>query len=270
LFGLATVPDLHEQQAGTGIGAPAPTTADVEPDEAPPAPPREFPTADLLSALTLVCSSEAADSDDEDDWTLEDEQALKRSVSERLSASSSAEHLHVAALLEVDPAVRVELLDRAIALSPSDPFLVFDAVRLCARFGDTVDCPLREWEQRLIAVDGHNSESWARVAVNRYAAGEHEAALEAMRHASTAAESRDYWADQIELNERGFAAASDYAFPQRAMWAFLLLIDDELELPRYEDQSKMCMEQPELACEPFPYLPPPGKVDGGPTSSEHP
>ena len=101
-------------------------------------------------------------------------------------------------------------------------------------------CPLRDWERLLIAVDGQNSESWIRVAANRYAANEYDEALEAMRHASTAAESRAYWTEMIETIERGFAAGSDFGFPERAAMAFGFAAS---ELPRYGDYVKMCEER---------------------------
>ncbi|MDZ7768225.1 MAG: hypothetical protein U5K38_03730 [Woeseiaceae bacterium] len=107
-------------------------------------------------------------------------------MSERLSVSSTAEHLHLAALLEDDPTLRFELLDSAISRSPSDPFLVWGAVKICSKVIESIPCPLRDREQLLIAVDGQNSESWIRIAANRYAANDYHAALEAMRHASTA------------------------------------------------------------------------------------
>ncbi len=90
-------------------------------------------------------------------------------------------------------------------------------------------------------IDGQNSESWLRVAANRYKAGETDAALEAMRHAATAAETRIYWTETIEMAERGLAAAgSDYSFPERAAMAFGLAAT---KLPNYGDFTTMCKEQ---------------------------
>lgn len=242
LLVLAAVLGFREKQNDTGSTAPAPITTEVQPTASSPAPRHEFPAAALRSALSAVCSNDALDSDDKE-WTQEAFQAQidgfnELKLSDRLSESSSAEHLHLAALLEDDPAVRVELLDRAISRNPSDPLLIWGAVQICSEFGESVDCPLRDWEQRLIAVDGQNSESWVRVAANRYAAGEYDAALEAMRYSSTAAESRTYWTEMIEMSERGIAAVSDYAFPDRVRLAFGFSL-----LPRYGDYVTMCKEQ---------------------------
>lgn len=249
LLVLAAVLGFREKQNDTGIAAPAPITTEVQLAASSPAPPHEFPVAALRSALTAVCSNDAPDSDDEE-WTQEEIEAeldadyelqLRLSeLSDRLSVSSSAEHLHLAALLQDDPALRVELLDRAVSRNPSDPLLIWSAVQICSESGESVDCPLRDWEQRLIAVDGQNSESWVLVAANRYAAGEYDKALEAIRHASTAAESRAYWTETAEMIESGFAAVSDYAFPERAYMAFGLAAS---KLPCYGDYWAMCEEQ---------------------------
>ncbi len=136
--------------------------------------------------------------------------------------------------------MRYELLDEAISRNSSDPFLVWGAVQICSEAIESMPCPLRDWEQLLIAVDGQNSESWIRVAANRHAANEHDAALEAMRYASTAAESRAYWTEMIEMIERGFAAGSNFGFPERAGMAFGFAAS---ELPRYGDYVRMCEER---------------------------
>jgi hypothetical protein len=242
LLVLVAVLELREKQNDTGITAPAPITTAVQPAASSPAPPQEFPVAALRSALTVVCSNDAPDSDDKDP-TQEEFKAYLNELNElklNLSESSSAEHLHVAALLENDPALRVELLDRAISANSDDAFLLWSAVQICSESGESVDCPLRDWEQRLITVDGQNSESWIRVAANRYAAGEYDAALEAMRYASTAAESRAYLTEMTEMIERGFAAGSDYAFSERSFMALNIAAS---KLPRYGDYVTMCKEQ---------------------------
>lgn len=222
------------------------TSTDVPRAEATATTSAGFPVAELRSALTDVCSDAATDSADRE-WTQEEIQAQvdafneqKQTLSESLAASSTAEHLYLAALLEDDPTSRFELLHAAISRSPSDPFLVWGAVQICSEAIETMPCPLRDWERLLIAVDGQNSESWIRVAANRYAASDYDEALEAMRHASTAAESRAYWTEMIEMIERGFAAGSDFGFPERAGMAFGLAAS---ELPRYGDYVKMCEER---------------------------
>lgn len=235
---LGTRQNLNDSD---GAASP-PISSDVQPSEVLAAPIEEFPEEELLAALNDACSTEAAEWADKE-WTQEEvqEQIAKFSaLKQNLSVSASAEHLHLAALLEDDPSLRVDLLGQAILRSPHDPFLIWDAVYTCSVSHISKDCQLRDLEQRLIAVDGQNSESWIRVAANRYVAGEHHAALEAMRHASTAAESRAYWTETIEMIERGFAAGSDYAFPERVAIAFGIAAS---EVPRYGDYVSMCKEQ---------------------------
>jgi hypothetical protein len=65
-------------------------------------------------------------------------------------------------------------------------------------------------------------------------------ALDALSHERTSAETRAYWTETIEMIERGFAAASDFSFPQRAGMAFGLAAS---ELPAYRDYVAMCKEQ---------------------------
>ena len=237
---------LRGRQNDTEIAAAAPISADSRPVVQSAAPPRAFPETELLAALTAACAVPEPDSadqeltQDEAEVQIDAFNKLKASLSARLSVSSSAEHLLLTAMLEDNPTSRAALLDRAISRSPSDPFLIWHAVRICSESGESAPCPLRDWEQLLIAVDGQNSESWIRVAANRYAERDYDAALDAMRQASAAAESRAYWTESVEMIERGLAAGSDYAFPERAGMAFGLA---SAWLPRYGDYVKMCREQ---------------------------
>ena len=246
LLFLVYVFALRENPDSSDAAFPTPISAENRVTEASPQPPPELSSEKLLTALNQICSKTATNPADKE-WTQEEIQVeidaineQKLRVAQSLSESSSAEHLHVAALLQDDPTSRFELLDVAISRSPSDAFLVWGAVRICSEATDSAPCPLRDWERVLIAVDGQNSEAWIRVAANRYAAGELDAALEAMRYASAAAESRAYWTEMIEMIERGLAAGSDYAFSDRAGMAFGIAAS---ELPKYGDYVRMCEER---------------------------
>ncbi|MEM1438264.1 MAG: hypothetical protein AAGF61_04745 [Pseudomonadota bacterium] len=202
--------------------------------------------ANLVSAVRTACDGndsrahESAwaqlDARERDDYF----KALTQSVSERLSESTSAEHLHVAALLANDQERRFALMDRAIAIDPTDAFLIWSAVQMCSDREAPAQCASRDWEGLLIAVDGENSESWIRIAANRYSQSEVDSALAALRRASTAAESRAYWPEMVEMIERGFAASSDFPFPERVNLAFGFAA---AMLPDYNDQYTMCKEQ---------------------------
>ncbi len=208
-----------------------------------------FPESNLLSALATVCAdNEVVDPDEgwsDTDLTTRryvfDE--IQSKTSDRLSASTDAEHLLVAALLEEHSPTRIELLNRAIARDPADPILLWNAVRLCSELDDRAACPLEEWQRRLVEVDGQNSETWIRVATNRYSAGDRTGALEALQRASTAAESRIFWPDLVEAFERGYVAAADLEFSQRAAMAFG---DAASQLPRFSPALNMCRDESEI------------------------
>ncbi len=239
--------------ADTAIAVPTPATAVVRPTTAIPAPIAEFPAEELYAALTDLCLDSSQQSEDKE-WTPEETQAageemrqLMQITSKQLSVSPSTEHLHVAALLERDSTRRFELLDRAIRQSPNDAFLLWRAVQICSEESDTAACDLPDWERKLLSADSQNSESWLRVAANRYKQGETEAALDAMRHAATAAETRIYWTETVEIIERGLAAAgSGHTFFERASWAFSF---SAMNIPRYADSTTMCMQQSSLSAD---------------------
>ena len=233
------------------FAAPPPISADVPLAGATAPSATERAVGELRSALTEVCSTSDAESANKNGQR-EDIQAqldaskqLRQKLSDSLSASASAEHLHLAALLSNDPVAQVKLIEQAISSSPSDPFLLWSAVRICSDPAVSLDCPLGDWEQRLIMVDGQNRESWIRIAANRLAAGETDAALRAMQHAATAAETRSYWTETVEMTERGLAAAgADHPFPERAEMAFGIAAT---MLPVYSDYTRMCAKQARLS-----------------------
>ncbi|MEM6809567.1 MAG: hypothetical protein AAF574_10045 [Pseudomonadota bacterium] len=202
--------------------------------------------ATLASAVRSACDGRESQADDGEWAQLNAKEredffnALMQTVSERLSESTSAEHLHVAAILTDDRDRRFALMDRAIAIDPTDPLLVWRAVQMCSGREAPARCLSRDWERQLIAVDGENSESWIQIAANRYAEGDVDSALMALRRASTAAESRAYWPETVEMIERGLAASSDFTFPERANMAFGFAA----AIPSsYYDHYVMCKDQ---------------------------
>lgn len=236
-FALASR-DERVPQTGEVSGAEPPEPVASSPDDSPSG----LADGEPEPALAAPCRHGSAQSEGDDAGA---QPALFSSevmhdIAERLSLSSSSEHLHVAALLDRDPASRVQRIELAVSRNPDHALLLWGAVHICADAIDTTDCRLRDWEQRLLAIDGQNSESWVRVAANRYQAGDSAAALAAMRHAATAAESRAYWTETIEMIERGLAAGSDYTFPERVSVAFGLAASS---LPDYGDYLTMCREQ---------------------------
>lgn len=239
---LFAVFGFREKRTDSGLPPPASTTTEAQPANSPPDQRHELPIANLRAALAAVCSDDAGAPADGSSTQGDTSPPIYPypQLRQNLSVSSSAEHLHLAAMLEDDPVLRAELLARAISLTPSDPFLIWGAVKICSESGDGGACPLRAWERQLIEVDGQNSETWIRIAANRHAAGDNDAALVAIRRAGTAAESRAYWPDTVEMVERGFAAGSDFPFPERASAAFALATRN---LPSYNVYLAMCEER---------------------------
>ena len=210
----------------------------------------EFPAESLRSALSDRCADLArearnqASTDAAIQAEIDSFDELRSTVSKGLSVSSSAEHLYLAALLEEDPESKISLIDDALARSPTDVFLLWGAVHVCAEATSATECSLRNWEQRLLALDGQNSESWIRVAASQYASGLLGDALESVRQAASAAESRAYWPETIEMVERGLAAGTNHGFSERAEMAFGIAASLP---PRFNDYVSMCQKQSALS-----------------------
>ena len=204
------------------------------------------PVDELRAAIDALCTGEARPTNDSSPDTrrelerLEPFEQWQQRLLDTLAQSSLAEHLHFAALVDSDPASRSESIRRAVSLDPNDAFTLWTAVHVCADERETADCPLRDWERRLLQVDGENSESWLRVAANRYADGNLDSALEALRRASASAETRAYWTETIEMAERGYAVIGDRSFPERAAMAFGVAASN---LPNVGDYVNMCKAQ---------------------------
>ncbi len=160
----------------------------------------------------------------------------------RLLVSQSAENLaSVALMMEVtDARERVDAITRAMSIGDRDAIVVWSAVQICDRPRPDLDCPAEGWEDELLKLDGENSEVWIRVAARRYERGDTAKALDAVRHAATAGETREYWAETIAMLERALNAAGGYSFPQRAELAFGFAAAN---LPAYAPVVSMCGKQ---------------------------
>ncbi|MGD8976799.1 MAG: hypothetical protein PVG91_04285 [Gammaproteobacteria bacterium] len=187
------------------------------------------------------------------DWNkaAEEHESTLRAVKGRLMVSEDPEHLHTAAMLEDDPTRRMDLMARAVSAGGDNPFHVWSAVRMCAELHEETDCPLQAWQERMLELDGQNSEAWILAAAVRMQAGAGGAALDAMHRAAASSESRLYWPETIEMTERAFAAASDLPFRDRVGLGADFA---SLNLPNYLRYVTMCQEQSEqsqdwaLAC----------------------
>lgn len=201
----------------------------------------ELSIADLCADVEQSGTSETSELSDEDiEARTAAYEVARRGAKERLAVSQDAEHLHIAALLEPDLGKRIELITKALMSSRNDAFLAWDAVRICARALDQTACPILEWEDRLLTVDGQNSEAWIRVAANRLHRDDGEGALRAMQRAATSPVSRVYWTETIETAERSFAAAGDFSYLERVSYGLGISATNS---PRYGDYTEMCREE---------------------------
>lgn len=162
-----------------------------------------------------------------------------RQIAERLSAAESAETLFTASMIHPEEDNRQPLLVRALKANPSSVPLLHQALSLCARY-ESDACRTSGWEQRLIALDSQNSQTWVRVAANHYANDRLDAALDALRRAASAAETNDFWADRLEIIERGLVASGIEPFPVRALMALNISVANA---PEYNGIVSMCNQQ---------------------------
>lgn len=187
---------------------------------------------------------EAAATAAETEWLPDDSTSSEAIalISESLAQSTAADHLHAAAIMTSDdPARQIALVQRALSRSPNDAFLLYHAVQFCAESAGAVACPLEQWERRLVEAASENSEAWALVATSRYTTGRQSGALEALKHAAGAAESRAYWPDTVELLERSLAAAASLEFATRSGLAFGLAAQN---FRSYGPLTEMCRARP--------------------------
>jgi hypothetical protein len=239
LLMLAALPGVLEPSHSSVSTLPTSSAAETQLPGVAEVPEGDFADADLSSGLTTICENTALNSVFSE-WSEEESQERMLGVLRRLSVSPSPDHLLLAAYLETNPISQAALLERAVSIGPPEALILWAAVQFCSASSNSKSCPLQDWEQRLLAIDGSNSEIWARVAANRFSAGDHDAALEAMRRASTSSESRVYWTETIEMTERALRAASDFGFLERASHAIGVAAAHQ---PRYGDILTMCRTQ---------------------------
>ncbi|MEO8466016.1 MAG: hypothetical protein ABI640_11800 [Gammaproteobacteria bacterium] len=220
--------------AGSGPGLiPAPVVGALR---APPAPAEQSDDA--------LCSAYGRSSADSPGGALRDKPVgdpFMTAARQRLLVSQSPENLiSVALLAREDDAQRMAATERAMSVGRDNAIVVWSAVQICDRVAEHPNCPAQDWETELQKLDSENSEVWIRLAASAYERGEIANALEALRRASTAAESRDYFPETVAMLERALDSAGGYAFPQRAMLAISFA---SANLPAYAPYVNMCSKQ---------------------------
>lgn len=194
----------------------------------------------LEAALIKVCNGTVdlpANFDDPSAW--QDRAAYAADV---LSASADPRHKLIAALLSRNTDAFGDHLLDALAVGADDSLVLWYAFGNCS--GDRVDCNATNLERLITTLDAQNSEVWIRVAVNRYARGDDEAALDAIRRAAAASESRIYWPETMEAAYRALNAAGGFDATDSAILAHGLAASD---FPRYQEITEMCRAQSEIS-----------------------
>ena len=165
----------------------------------------------------------------------------------KLLVSQSPEILASVALMAVDDApTRLDAINRAMTTGRQNATVVWSAVLICDRPPGDLECPAQVWEDELLKLDSGNSEAWIRAAASSYERGDGKQALDALRRASTAAETRDYWPETVAMLERALESAGGYSFPQRVTLAFGLAAANQPAFPFYVN---MCSKQSKLDAE---------------------
>lgn len=176
----------------------------------------------------------------ESEAQLQNYAARQKQSSERLSVSTETEHLLVAAMQSEAGATRLQLIGRALEISPDSAVTLWTAAHMCSRLSEQHACPLADWTERLLKVDSTNTESWMLAAGIRYRAGDKKGALNALRQAASAPETNIFWSDVVEMVERSLAAAGGHTFPERVSMAFGTAVTGG---PDYRAYTSMCAEQ---------------------------
>ncbi len=138
-----------------------------------------------------------------------------------LSVSEDPEHILMAALFGTDrnSESRIDAMTKAMQAAPDDRLIIWNFLDSCAALPNAAICRDQYVENRAIEVDGNNGQLWARISGFRFKRGEVNAALDALRKASTAPDFKEYWIEHVGLFVRGLAAANSAPYRDRIVQA---------------------------------------------------
>ena len=107
-------------------------------------------------------------------------------------------------------------------VDPNNSLILWNFLNTCERMPDAPICRDQNIEDRAIAVDSRNGQLWARIAGFRANRGDMPAALDALKNATAAPEFNEYWMENVELFERGLAAATNAPYRIRIIQALVM------------------------------------------------
>jgi hypothetical protein len=142
-----------------------------------------------------------------------------------LAASDDAELVLASALLGsfADPQDTIASVERALALAPKHPLVLWQAAAHCSGDGSYSFCSDPQRLANSDAVLSHNGAYWSLIAGDRQLDGDLEGAIDALVRAGSAPEFDYYFADQVVLLERALSTSSDLPYRGRISEALVLL-----------------------------------------------
>ncbi len=129
---------------------------------------------------------------------------------QQLKDSDLIEHRHAKALISRDKDVRIDLLTQILSDDPNNVLALWHAAHTCSDMAKEHPCPLENWLQQLASLDGENSQTWALIAYNHFIKGNQSEALESMRRAGSASESRSYFKETTQMFQAALVSIGSF------------------------------------------------------------
>ena len=136
-----------------------------------------------------------------------------------LQGSGSPMHWLAASILLADTESEraLEMLQNLLRTEATSAVAAWRMLILCDQ-RRMAACDSPDIEEMAIAADADNGLMWAQVASRRLAAGRDAEAVEAMHRAIAARRFDTYFAEQMQVLERGFAAVTGWTYPERIIY----------------------------------------------------
>ncbi|MEM7081830.1 MAG: hypothetical protein AAF465_03785 [Pseudomonadota bacterium] len=197
----------------------------------------------VVDELIVACDATSDTAQSEQDFDQLGNVMLQQAaeLSGALSQRTDADALLTAAILASDEQTKLDLLLQAIETGTQEPIVLWHAMTRCLRSNDA-RCSTAALEERLLAVDGQNSESWMHIAAGRFSRGQTDDALHAVRQAAAAPESHDFFVDTVRLVLNALSASDIRA--QHHMSAAIGFA--AAGVPSYLPITQMCRDQGQL------------------------
>lgn len=178
-------------------------------------------TAALVSATQTACDVVFGDHKrpDLDDDAVQE--LIDATFTELATSTDPAHQLTRFVMNRKTPQRFEQMTDTILSADQNDPYVLWHAVAACNTAASYDACRSAEqWVQRLTAIDADNSEAWAEAAGFYFNRSQPDKALDAMRQAISAPDTRHLYGPTIAAIAYGLNAATDLPDWQRAKEAF--------------------------------------------------